>query len=185
MMKKKVLLLAFTVAVAAGIGSAWATEPSHSYMDSLIRAGEPMEMKDGRRRSVDNPKLVPSQTAPMHSQFRGHGPAVMSQDKKDAPKDAPKFEEPRERKDPPKTEKKHDRKEPPKFEKKRDGKEAPKFEGGRHKKEPPKFEEKRDRKAPPKFEKKQDRRDDRKAPPHHREAPRRDGHHREAPPHHR
>ncbi len=160
-MKKKALLLALTFAAAAGICSAWAAEPSHSYMDSLIRAGESMEMKDGRRHPVDNPKLVPSQTAPVQPQYRGHGPAVMPQDKKDAPKDAPKFEGHRDRKAPPKIEKKHD------------GKKAP-----------PKFEEKRERKAPPKIER-QDRRDDRKAPPHHRDGRRGDAPHRQAPPHHR
>ena len=156
-MKKKALLLALTFAAAAGICSAWAAEPSHSYMDSLVRAGEPMEMKDGRRHPVDNPKLVPSQTAPVHPQYRGHGPAVMPQDKKDAPKDAPKFEEPRDRKDPPKIEK-------------------------RDRKAPPKFEEKRERKAPPKMEKKHD---GKKAPPHHRDGRRGDAPHRQAPPHHR
>ena len=156
-MKKKALLLALTFAAAAGICSAWAAEPSHSYMDSLVRAGEPMEMKDGRRHPVDNPKLVPSQTAPVHPQYRGHGPAVMPQDKKDAPKDAPKFEEPRDRKDPPKIEK-------------------------RDRKAPPKFEEKRDRKAPPKIEKKHD---GKKAPPHHRDGRRGGAPHRQAPPHHR
>ncbi len=157
MMKKKALLLALTVAVAAGIGSAWAAEPSHSYMDSLIRAGEPMEMRDGRRHPVDNPKLIPSQTAPVHPKFRGHGPAVMPQAKKDAPKDAPKFEEKRERKAPPKIEKKRERKAPPKIEKKRE------------------------RKASPKIEK----RHDRKAPPHHRDGRRVGASHRQAPPHHR
>lgn len=170
-MKKKALLLALTFAAAAGICSAWAAEPSHSYMDSLVRAGESMEMKDGRRHPVDNPKLVPSQTAPVHPQYRGHGPAVMPQDKKDAPKDAPKFEEPCERKDPPKMEKKHHRKAPPKIEKKHDGKKAP-----------PKFEEKRERKAPPKIEKKHD---GKKAPPHHRDGRRGDAPHRQAPPQHR
>ena len=155
-MKKKALLLALTFAAAAGICSAWAAEPSHSYMDSLVRAGEPMEMKDGRRHPVDNPKLIPSQTAPVQPQFLGHEPAVMPQDKKDAPKDAPKFEEPRDRKAPPKIEKKHHRKAPPKI-------------------------EKRDRKAPPKFEEKRER----KAPPHYRDGRRGGAPHRQAPPHHR
>ena len=167
-MKKKALLLALTFAAAAGICSAWAAEPSHSYMDSLVRAGEPMEMKDGRRHPVDNPKLVPSQTAPVHREFRGHGPAVMPQDKKDAPKDAPKYAPKDAPKDAPKFEEPRDRKAPPKIEKKY------------HRKAPPKIE-KRDRKAPPKFEEKRER----KAPPHHRDGRRGGAPHRQAPPHHR
>ena len=68
-MKKKMMVLALSVLVAAGAGLASAEEraPSASYKDSLIRAGEPVEMRDGRRHPVDNPKFIPSQTAPVRA----------------------------------------------------------------------------------------------------------------------
>ncbi len=95
-MKKKTILL--TLAAALLLGSiASAAEPSKSYMDSLIRAGQPVPTADNRRDIAPPPKAVAPQTAPAQMEtpanpaptpaapkkdapalrYRGHGPAAM------------------------------------------------------------------------------------------------------------
>ncbi len=110
-MKKKTMLLALAASLLLG-GAASALEPSASYMDSLIRAGQPIPMADGREHVVTNPRLIPSQTAPVRAgtpeeqaaptgekkdlpalRYLGHGPAKMPQPAEAAPdKDAPDAE---------------------------------------------------------------------------------------------
>ena len=103
-MNKKTILLTLAASLLLG-GAASAAEPSKSYMDSLIRAGQTIPMADGREHVVTNPRLIPSQTAPVRAgapdeqaaapteekkdlpalRYRGHGPARMPDSAQDNP----------------------------------------------------------------------------------------------------